>query len=193
MAGYYDRDRNPRTPGTEARASAFTAAGTMNHPMTHHGNVAEYQVSGIPFFYTFTTAEDTVHTITFPYVTQWIQIILDDNKSIKVGYTKAGLGHDGGNYVEEYGDPMNPVDTRLTGTNYVVFDSTTAGDLPNGAIWRMKTNQLAIISDAEVRVSIVAGLTSVLSSDFPDISSITGCGSSLLQNGSSLQDDDVGP
>ena len=191
MAGYYDRDRNPRTPGTEARTSAFTAAGTMNHPMTHHGNVAEYQVSGIPFFYTFTTAEDTVHTITFPYVTQWIQIILDDNKSIKVGYTKAGLAHDGGNYEDDTAN--GNADTRLTGTNYVVFDSTSAGDLPNGAIWRMKTNQLAIISANEVRVSIVAGLTNVLSSDFPDISSITGCGSSLLQDGSSLQNDDAGP
>ena len=188
---YYDRDRNPRSPSTGLPVSR-TAMGTMNHPMTHHGNVAEYQVSGIPFFYTFTTAEDTVHTITFPYVTQWIQIILDDNKSIKVGYTKAGLEHDGGNYEEEHA-PLSNADTRLTGSNYVVFDSTSAGDLPNGAIWRMKTNQLAIISANEVRVSIVAGLTNVLSSDFPDISTITGCGSSLLQNGSSLQSDDAGP
>ena len=188
--GYYDRDRSP--PGKTGTSYDRVAAGTMNHPMTHHGNVAEYQVSGIPFFYTFTTAEDTVHTITFPYVTQWIQIILDDNKSIKVGYSKAGLAHDGGNY--EDNTATGGADSRLLGTNYVVFDSTSAGDLPNGAIWRMKTNQIAIISAAEVRVSIVAGLTSVVGSDFPDISTISGCGSSLLLDGStSIQNDDAGP
>ena len=53
MAGYYDRDRNPRvndggsTQGN--RESTFSAAGTMNHPITHHGNTAEYMASGFPY------------------------------------------------------------------------------------------------------------------------------------------------
>ena len=183
MAGYYDRDRNPRVPGTGARASAFTAAGTMNHPMTHHGNVAEYQVSGIPFFHAFTSAADTVHTITFPFVTQWIQIVVPDNEEIKVAYCKEGLAHTGGNFTGG---------SALAGTNYVTIDGSTAADMPNGSIWRMKTNQIALIGDAAILVSIVAGLTNVPSADFPDLSAITGIGTSLDLGGNSIQSDDTG-
>jgi len=59
MAGYYDRDR---------RNDTITPAGTMNHPMTHHGNTSEYMVSGYPFFETHTADG----TSTFGYVTQWV-------------------------------------------------------------------------------------------------------------------------
>ena len=189
MAGYYDRDRNPRLDSTGISGTR-TAAGTMNHPMTHHGNVAEYQVSGIPFFHAFTSAADTVHTITFPFVTQWIQIVVPDNEEIKVAYCKEGLAHTGGNF--EDNSLSGGADTRLLGTNYVTIDGSNSADIPNGSIWRMKTNQIALIGDSTILVSIVAGLTNVPSSDFPDLSAITGIGTSLDLGGNSIQSDDTG-
>ena len=190
MAGYYDRDRNPRSTTTGLPSSAPTAMGTMNHPITHHGNVAEYQVSGIPFFHTFTSTSDVVHTITFPFVTQWVQIVVPDNESIKVAYCKEGLAHTGGLFIDS--SLSGGTDKRLTGTNYVTIDGSNSADIPNGSIWRMKTNQIAMIGDDPIVVSIVAGLTNVPSSDFPDLSAITGIGTSLDLNGNSIQSDDTG-
>ena len=62
MAGYYDRDR---------QNDAVKPAGTMNHPITHHGNVAEYQASGFPYVITLSGAQSDTR-VKFPYVTQWI-------------------------------------------------------------------------------------------------------------------------
>ena len=179
---YYDRDR--------MNADPRLVAGTMNHAYSHHGNVAEYQVSGIPFFHTFTSAEDTVHTITFPFVTQWVQVVVPDNEEIKVAYCKEGLAHTGGNFTDKRNS--GGTDDRLVGTNYVTIDGSNSADIPNGSIWRIKTNQIAMIGDKEILVSVVAGLTNVPSSDFPDLSAITGIGTSLDRNGNSIQSDDTG-
>ena len=161
---YYDRDR--------MNESTRLVAGTMNHAYSHHGNVAEYQVSGIPFFYALACTAHTVHTVTFPFVTQWVQIVVSDsNNSVKVAYEKAGLAHNGG----KFSAGQTGV---LTGTNYATIDSYPGGgDGNNGHVWRMKTNQLAFItSDTTCTVFITAGLTSVPSSDFPSLSGIIGIG-----------------
>jgi len=74
MAGYYDRDRNPRTtPDGGAASHGYTASGTMNHAYSHHGNVAEYQGSGFPFLFHPGAAPSDVR-IEFPFVTQWITV-----------------------------------------------------------------------------------------------------------------------
>lgn len=169
---YYDRDRMGET--------TRLVAGTMNHAYSHHGNVAEYQVSGIPFFYALTCAANTVHTVTFPYVTQWIQIVVkDSNQTVNVAYEKAGLAHTGGNFVDS--TATGGTDTRLLGTNYVTVDSQGAADGNNGHVWRMKTNQLAFIASSTPTVFITAGLTSVPSSEFPSLSGIIGIGAAPTQ------------
>ena len=58
---YYDRDR-------------ATAARTMNIPKAHHGNTAEFLVSGWPFLETHTTTGAGNGTSTFGFVTQWVCI-----------------------------------------------------------------------------------------------------------------------
>ena len=165
MAGYYDRDRNTRN--SSGVITNRDAAGTMNHPMTHHGNVAEYQASGIPFMYRFTTVANTVHTITFPYVTQWVQIILPDNVSMMMAYSKEGLTFTGGSLTGG---------KALAGTNHVILSSADNQNIGN--VWRWKTNQVAFVSVGTIAVTVVAGLTNVPSSDFPDLSSILGVGAS---------------
>ena len=139
----------------------------MNHPITHHGNVAEYQASGVPFIYRFTTVADTVHTITFPYVTQWVQVILPDSSSMMMGVSKQGLAHDGGEFTAGKAG-------ALTGTNHVVINSNDNQNIGN--VWRWKTNQVTFISGSAIIVTVVAGLTNVPSGDFPDMTSIVGIG-----------------
>ena len=167
---YYDRDRMNQDPRL--------VAGTMNHAYSHHGNVAEYQVSGIPFFYALACTAHTVHTVTFPFVTQWVQIVVSDsNKTVKVAYEKAGLAHNGGQFTAVGSGGL------LSGTNYATVDSYPGGgDGNNGHVWRMKTNQLAFITpDSDATVFITAGLTSVPSSDFPSLSGIIGIGAAPVQ------------
>ena len=93
MAGYYDRDRNTRTAYGHA-ANAVTTAGTMNHPMTHHGNTAEYQASGFPLVQkvTLTTGQEAV--VTFPFVTQWISFATNGNDAY-VAFSESGQESNG--------------------------------------------------------------------------------------------------
>ena len=87
MAGYYDRDRNPRALNT-AVSGTRTMAGTMNHPATHYGNTAEFMVSGWPYLGEFTNnnAGTQSQTITFTHVTQHITVsAFDGDVSFSVG------------------------------------------------------------------------------------------------------------
>lgn len=174
MAGYYDRDRNPRTPGTEARTSAFTAAGTMNHPMTHHGNVAEYQASGIPFMQKVTVSQDHAVQVDFPYVTQWVQVIVDSGTAVQVAFQESALSISSGGF-----DGLGSNSAPLAGTNYIVLDGNPEGP-PNGSIWRIKTNKIFFGGTENTTVYIVAGLTNVPSTEFPDLSGIIGIGTTAV-------------
>ena len=80
MAGYYDRDRNQRSADGSVH-TAPTAAGTMNHAFSHHGNANEYISSGMPFVFTQSVATSVsaqVVTIEFPYVTRWLMLNVYD-------------------------------------------------------------------------------------------------------------------
>ena len=72
MAGYYDRDRNPRTDA--GVSGTRTMAGSMNHPAAHYGNTAEFMVSGWPYFETISVTNGAGGTASFEMVTQWVCI-----------------------------------------------------------------------------------------------------------------------
>ena len=150
MAGYYDRDRNPRTPGTEARTSAFTAAQTMNHPITHHGNVAEYQASGFPFVFTF-AAGVTDKKIQFPFVTQWICISPLAGGPASFAFMSGASNDTSGNAMK--------FTVNITDEN-------------SPPIFRFRCVDLYVTSTGAV--SIAAGLTSVHRDQFMDISELEG-------------------
>lgn len=146
---YYDRDRNPRTPGTDARTSAFTAAQTMNHPITHHGNVAEYQASGFPFVYTTNGAVDDIK-IQFPFVTQWICV--------------SAIGGD----VSIAFKPEASNDSTDDAMKFTI--KTTDENSP--PVFRFRCTDLYVTSAGNC--SIAAGLTSVSRDQFPDITELEG-------------------
>ena len=113
MAGYYDRDRNPRNQVTGVSGTR-TAAGTMNHPHSHVGNTAEYMASGYPFMQTVkidsaSYARDTDGAVTalddndivkvsFPYVTRWVIVRATSGGGnvsqgdCFIGLTESGMG-----------------------------------------------------------------------------------------------------
>lgn len=160
MSGYYDRDRNTRTSSGHA-ANAYNAAGTMNHAYSHHGNVAEYQASGFPLVQkvTLTTGQEAV--VNFPFVTQWISFATNGNDAY-VAFSESGQEGQVGS-----GE----------GTNYFPIQTAATGAGNAGPIFRIKCNKVFLkdVTGASV-VYIIAGLTNVPASEFPDISSLVGVG-----------------
>ena len=161
MSGYYDRDRNTRTDyGHDANTK--TAAGTMNHPITHHGNTAEYQASGIPFVKKIALVQNTRTQVTFPFVTQWVEVIVEGNHAVEIAFSETGL-------------------STATGSsnNHVVID---AGSFPGqrgfGSVWRVKCNQMWFLTGETdgANIYVIAGLTNVPADQFPDITGLVGIG-----------------
>ena len=138
MAGYYDRDR---------RNDTVRPAGTMNHPITHHGNTAEYQAAGFPWVYTTAGAPSNTK-ISFPYVTQWI-ILSSAAANVSVAFRS---------------DASN--DTTGHAMKFIV--NQDAGPI------RIPVRCTDIWISAGGVVSIMAGLTGVSRSQFPDITGIEG-------------------
>jgi len=112
------------------------------------GNVGSYQVSGIPFASGSLTAPSSSSApleITFPYVTQWVQIIPhSDNgakRDLKVGFSQNGVSGSGTNYFR--------VHTRNTDTYAPVYN--------------LKVTSLFFQSDSSstIEFDVVAGLTSI--------------------------------
>ena len=162
---YYDRDRNVRkADGTFNAPGDKTVAGTMNHPYTHHGNVAEYQASGIPFVQYIDLQNGNLHRIDFPFVTQWVQVFVERAHKVFVAFS------------------VNGSQGESPGTNYIPIENDTGtsnSPLTNvGNVWRVKCKELYVRSGESdgAKVYVVAGLTNVPAADFPDMSAIIGVG-----------------
>ena len=146
MAGYYDRDRNYRVPttGLHSGTGVPSAAGTMNHPMTHYGNTAEFLVSGWPYLGEFTNnnVASQSQTITFTHVTQHITVsAFGGDVSFSVG---------GGNATMTI--PAGTISPRLD----------------------VKIESITFTLPPSASVSFVAGLTNVPVSELPTMSTWEG-------------------
>lgn len=153
MAGYYDRDRNTRNSSGDI--TNRDASGTMNYPMTHHGNVAEYQASGFPYVITLDGAQSDTR-IRFPYVTQWICV--------------AGLTHDV-SFAFKSGSSDD-------GTGNAMKFTLKTNDENSPPVFHLRCVDLYVTSSGPV--SIAAGMTGVPRDQFPDISDIEGVKTAAL-------------
>ena len=146
MAGYYDKDRNTRTDYGSDETS-FTVSGQMNHPITHHGNTAEYQCSSIPWLQEYATASN--QKVEFPFVTRWIVVTAvgrtAEDHDVKIAFSSTGIGNS--QYITIPAGSMSP---RI----------------------EVKCTDMWVTSAAEV--NIMAGLTNVHESQFPDITELDG-------------------
>jgi len=122
---------------------------SSNWPRPAHNFVPEYQQSGIPFVTSSAANEITTTpvSISFPYVTRWVQIFNTDGTSgdtMRVGFTENGV--------------------KATETaNYIVLSggqSTERLELKCTRLWFRQQG-------GACSFSVIAGLTNVPASDFP--------------------------
>lgn len=161
MAGYYDRDRNQRSADGSVH-TAPTAAGTMNHAYSHHGNANEYISSGVPFVYTSAVINAsgltaTEKTINFPLVTRWVMVNVYSGASPATLVPKAQVGF------SLVGDGCSGTADTCSVSAYLCARQRL----------EIKCNQICVHipagSPSTVQIEVIAGLTSVKGTDFPDM------------------------
>jgi len=139
---YYDRDKADAQP-------------SMKWPKPHHGSVAEYATSAWPCMKKgIATSPDLIspNTITFEYVTRWIQITNTGVTDLAISFADPGT-------------TVPPV------TFYRLQTGAVSPRLELKCV-KLYINTLAINTVATY--SILAGLTSIPADGFPDISGLTG-------------------
>ena len=137
---YYDKDKANAQP-------------SMKWPKPHHGSTAEYGTSGWPFVKSGTTAEDltTSVTVTFEYVTRWVQITNTGANDLAISFADPGFG--------------------IAPTTYYEVQS---GDISPRLELKCVKLYITSLNAAGTSYSLVAGLTSISSDGFPDISALDG-------------------
>ena len=166
MAGYYDRDRRARYPDGSPNfdANYIPTAGTMNHAYTHYNNANEYIASGVPFVYTSAQFDATAgqagtvieKTINFPMVTRWVMVNVYDGA-----------------------DPSSLVNTAQVGFSLVDDGCSGTTDTCSVSAYlcarqrlEIKCNQICVHipanASASAQIEVIAGLTGVRGTDFPD-------------------------
>ena len=137
-------DRDRTVPGSSTQRDG---AGTMNHPYTHHGNAAEYQCSSIPWLQEYASASN--QQVTFPFVTRWIVVTAvgktPTTHDVKIAFSSTGIANS--QYITIPAGSMSP---RI----------------------EVKCTNMWVTSASEV--NIMAGLTNVHTSQFPDITGLAG-------------------
>ena len=67
---------------------------SINYPRPHHGSASEYQVSGFPYVTGSAAAEVSTSNalaISFPYVTQFIQVTNIGGNDLLIGFSENGV------------------------------------------------------------------------------------------------------
>ena len=130
--------------------------------------VPAYQMSGTPWVKTVTSVSDTAVVITFPFVTRWIVVTINDAigeaQALRIGFTQNGVN-------------ANPA----ANANYMLL-TTSATDSDKDLFvaqtprLELRTKELVIRSDSGTidNVSIMAGLTGIEWSQFPILSGSAG-------------------
>lgn len=130
---------------------------SINWPKPHHNSAAEFSVSGWPFVTSSATTANAALKISFPFVTQWIQVKNLDTgaaQDIRFGFTENGVNN--GNYYK------------------IVAGTTIASQTP---VLELKCSEIWVRGDTFTKVvpfAVIAGLTNVPSGDFPVVSGSNG-------------------
>jgi len=121
--------------------SSYTEHG-RRIPRPSHNFVPEYQMSGIPHVEEVTLTAAASDKVTFDHVTRWIVVSNPvGNDAIKLGFNATGVAND--NFFQIAAGSTTP---RL----------------------EIKCKELYIAGSNTNKVHIIAGLTNVFASDFPD-------------------------
>lgn len=140
---------------------------SMHYPKAHHGHVAEYQQSSIPFVTASAADEVTtsaVVTLKFPYVTRWLVIKnTDASHTLKFGFSANGVA-----------GPKVPVagNYNITGSNANYF---TLGAGASTERLELKCKEVHFLGGTNsASFNVIAGLTGVERSMFPALTGTKG-------------------
>lgn len=128
---------------------------SINWPKPNHNHAAEYQVSGWPFVTSSNPNEAGIVPIkiTFPYVTQWVQVFnTDATDPLRVAFTQNGAN-------------------QVGGRNYLVLSgnqSTARLEIRCTELWFRQH------AASQSSFSVIAGLTGVGGGEFPVITGSNG-------------------
>ncbi len=153
MAGYYDRDKDGEDGLQPAQPS-------MKWPKPHHGSVPEYAVSAWPCIKKGTaTGAALPETITFKYVTRWIQITNTSAVALYLSFADPAL--------------IDPSD-GTPGVPLVYYTVQANTVTPRLELKCVKLYINTSTSSTPATYSILAGLTAIEDDGFPDISALKG-------------------
>ena len=143
---YYDRDKS-------------NAPTKMQWPKPHFGSVAEYQVSPWPFCEIIeeSVSDDEAHEINFKSVTRWICIAAPDG-DVKVAFADP--------------DALDDLGAPVGWESYFIVPSGTTS--PRIEVKCTKIWVEAVSGTDKTEITVMAGVTSIDTSQFPDISERTG-------------------
>ena len=129
---------------------------SVHYPRPHHGSSSEYQVSGFPYVTGSTTSEVGATTpikVTFPYVTQFIQVTNIGSNPLYVGFTENG------------------VKGTETANRFQIFKDATGNR--RSPVIPVKCKEIFFLSSTSTTgFQLIAGLTNVR--DFPVMSGSSG-------------------
>jgi hypothetical protein len=111
----------------------------------HHGHVAEYQSSSIPWLQELVAASNT--KVDFPYVTRYIVISNPSDTVVQIAFSATGNGNS--QYIKI---PPATISPRL----------------------ELKVKSIWVTHAGGKEVNILAGLTNISAADFPDITGLAG-------------------
>ncbi len=172
---------------------------SLNWPKTGPASVPEYQLSGVPFVtssvdsgnavpagqcpaavrpdngtsaQTALAAAVTPYKVEFPYVSRWVQITnIHATNNLRVGFTANGVRGIG-----EATDNHTATSSGFIGQNYFILTAVDAATGPLGSSVRFElrcTDLYFVGDDGASDVQVVAGLTTVHRSQFPDLTGST--------------------
>jgi len=111
----------------------------FQYPSSGQNNVAEYQASGLPFVTHSQVSAGTVNQISFPFVTNFINVKNNTNGILRIGFTRNGV----------------------LGTNY--FSLPVSGAFEG----KLRITDLFVTAQAgTLEYEVIAGLTSIVRNNF---------------------------
>jgi hypothetical protein len=120
------------------------------------GHTPAYQVSGRPFATASVIYNSNVTTVNFPYVTRWFQVINKGESTVRIGFSTAGVSHNG---VTKNGCPGSE---GLSDAYYITLGPSGSSGYFRSDIYEMKISTLYLKDEGTAgTLDVLAGLTTI--------------------------------
>ena len=144
-------------------------------PRPAHNYVPEYQQSGIPFVRKITLIDGTAVALNFDFLTRWVIIKNTSDTTITFGFNgdaNQGINENTAINVSADGIDLDPQDAG--GHKYTRLPFVSLAAESETQRLELKCKQIFFKGVAGKTIEVIAGLTNIRSSDFPDQTAANG-------------------